>query len=170
MRSYLWELDAPSVSIQKFLRMSSAANAADPVNTWHRRRTGQLGGPQSRAMTLSILTQRLSVRDAGLQELMQGAIMRRPLIVGAIVVSCASCAAPAEVTQIGPNRFSVNVGAMGIEGGEAQARNKALQAAADYCNGQGTQMQLIGLQSKGPVEWGSAAGSATATFECLSHK
>jgi len=79
-----------------------------------------------------------------------------------------ACAAPAEVAQIDPNRYSVSVGAMGIEGGEAQARNKALKTAADYCANLGRQINLLHLESKGPVQWGSAAGSATAAFECTS--
>lgn len=83
------------------------------------------------------------------------------------LIFAADCAAPAQVTQIGPDRYSVNVGAMGIEGGEAAARNKALAAAADYCTNQGRRVSLVNMQSKGPIEWGSAAGSASAEFQCV---
>jgi len=78
------------------------------------------------------------------------------------------CAAPAQVVQIGPDRYSVNVGALGIEGGEAEARNKALAAASSYCAAKGRQLNVTNLDSKGPVEWGSAAGSASVTFQCIS--
>ncbi len=92
--------------------------------------------------------------------------MRRFLLL-VVLLSVGSCAAPADVTEIGPNRYAVNAGAMGIEGGEAAARNKALAAAADYCNQTGRQVNVLNLGSKGPVEWGSAAGSASVVFECL---
>jgi len=87
--------------------------------------------------------------------------------IAVVLVFAVACAAPAQVTQIGPDRYSVNVGAMGIEGGEAAARNKALAAAADYCTQQGRVILLVNMQSKGPVEWGSAAGSASAEFQCV---
>jgi hypothetical protein len=35
----------------------------------------------------------------------------------------ASCAAPAQIVQINPGLYSLSVGALGIEGGEAAARN-----------------------------------------------
>lgn len=93
--------------------------------------------------------------------------MRKTVIVGLSTALLGSCAAPAQVIQIGPDRYSVNVGAMGIEGGEAAARNKALAAASDYCAGMGRQLNELSLQSHGPVEWGSAAGSASVVFQCV---
>jgi len=93
--------------------------------------------------------------------------MRALVISLAVSLVLTGCAAPAEVAQIGPDRYSVSVGAMGIEGGEAAARNKVLAAASDYCAKQGRQLNLVSMQSKGPVEWGSAAGSASAVFQCI---
>lgn len=103
----------------------------------------------------------LAVGDTG------GLHMSKALLVTFLVIALSSCAAPAEVNQIGPNRYAVNVGAMGIEGGEAEAKNKALAAANEYCADLGKQVSLVNLQSRGPVEWGSAAGSASAIFECI---
>jgi len=61
----------------------------------------------------------------------------------------------------------MSVGALGIEGGEAAARNKALAGASAYCAERGQQLSVQTADSKGPVEWGSAAGSATVVFRCV---
>ena len=92
--------------------------------------------------------------------------MKQLFLFVATLLLVTACAAPAEVTQIGPDRYAVNVGAMGIEGGEAQARNKALRAASEYCEKRGEHLNVINLDSRGPVEWGSAAGSASLEFQC----
>ena len=89
----------------------------------------------------------------------------RAMALVALVV--AGCAAPARVVQINPGIYSVSVGALGIEGGEAAARNKAFTAASDYCAGIAHRLDVQDMGSKGPVEWGSAAGSATVVFRCV---
>jgi hypothetical protein len=93
--------------------------------------------------------------------------MKRTIALVLLVAGVGGCAAPAEVVQIGPDRYSVNVGALGIEGGEAEARNKALASASNYCSGIHRQVNVLTLSSKGPVEWGSAAGSASVVFQCI---
>jgi hypothetical protein len=85
----------------------------------------------------------------------------------AVAAALSGCAAPSQVVEIDPGLYSLNVGALGIEGGEAAARNRALVAASAYCTKQGQHLSLQGENSKGPVEWGSAAGSATVTFRCV---
>ena len=93
--------------------------------------------------------------------------MRRSLAIGIVVLlSATGCAAPAQVVQINPGLYSLSVGALGIEGGEAAARNKGLAAASTYCARRGQQLNVQQVDSKGPVEWGSAAGSATVVFRC----
>lgn len=77
------------------------------------------------------------------------------------------CAAESQVVETNPGVYSLSVGALGIEGGEAGARNKALSAASAYCGRDGRKLNLQAQQSHGPVEWGSAAGSATIVFGCL---
>jgi hypothetical protein len=89
------------------------------------------------------------------------------VLIGGVVLALAACAAPARVVEINPGLYSLSVGALGIEGGEAAARNKAFEAAAHYCAEQGRRLSVQDMGSKGPVEWGSAAGSATATFQCI---
>lgn len=84
-----------------------------------------------------------------------------------IVALLAGCAAESQVTEIDSGLYSLNVGALGIEGGEAGARNKALAAAAKYCASTSRHLSLQTQDSHGPVEWGSAAGSATVTFRCV---
>ena len=95
---------------------------------------------------------------------MRTARLARSALVGTLAV--AGCAAPAQVVQINPGLYSLSVGALGIEGGEAAARNKAFTAASNYCANQGHQLNVQNMGSKGPVEWGSAAGSATVMFRC----
>jgi hypothetical protein len=87
----------------------------------------------------------------------------------AVAVITTSCAAPAEVVQIGPGRYLLNVGAMGIEGGEAGARNKAADGASKYCGAMGRQLNVTKLDSRGPsdVLGMSAAGSASIEFQCV---
>jgi hypothetical protein len=99
----------------------------------------------------------------------KAAHVRQIFILGAIAVLVASCAAPAEVVRIGPDRYLLNVGAMGIEGGEAGARNKAATAAAKYCATLGQQLNVTKLDSRGPsdVLGMSAAGSASVEFQCI---
>lgn len=91
--------------------------------------------------------------------------MKRALLIS-LLVSTAGCAAPAQVVQTNPGVYSLSVGAMGVEGGEAGAKNKGLAAASHYCGGLGKRLDVQEISSKGPVEWGSAAGSATITFKC----
>jgi len=93
--------------------------------------------------------------------------MRKLCAALGAVTLLAGCAAPAQVVQIDPHTYSLSVGAMGIEGGEAAARNKALATAAAYCTGLGRQLHLQQESSHGPVEWGSAAGSASVSFQCI---
>jgi len=99
--------------------------------------------------------------------LKRGILVRRSLALGVVLFSAAGCAAPAQVVQINPGLYSLSVGALGIEGGEAGARNKALVAASTYCTGRGQQLNVQKIDSAGPVEWGSAAGSATVVFQCV---
>jgi putative hemolysin len=90
-----------------------------------------------------------------------------PAALAVTLILLMGCAAPAQVVQINPGLYSLSVGALGIEGGEAAARNKALAAASNYCAGQGHQLSVQDIGGKGPVEWGSAAGSATVVFRCI---
>jgi hypothetical protein len=89
--------------------------------------------------------------------------MRARTLLTALAVASlvAACAAPAQIVQISPGLHSLSVGALGSEGGEAAARNQAFLTACQYCVGQGNQLSVQDLGSKGPIEWGSAAGSAT---------
>ena len=92
---------------------------------------------------------------------------KNALLSGALAIALlAGCAAPAQIVQTNPGLYSLSVGALGIEGGEAAARNKALTAASNYCASQGHQLNVQTIGGKGPVEWGSAAGSATVVFQC----
>ena len=93
--------------------------------------------------------------------------MYRFLKIGGVLFLVAGCAAPAQVVQISPGLYSLSLGALGIEGGEAAARNKALVAASTYCAGLGQQLSVQRVDGAGPVEWGSAAGSATVVFQCI---
>jgi hypothetical protein len=93
--------------------------------------------------------------------------MNRYLIIGMVLFSVVGCAAPPQVVQINPGIYSLSVGALGIEGGEAGARNKALAAASNYCAGHKQQLSVQTIDGAGPVEWGSAAGSATVIFQCV---
>jgi hypothetical protein len=92
--------------------------------------------------------------------------MRNWWVLGLVLVG--SCAAQSQVVQINPGIYSLSVGAAGIEGGEAAAKNKALASASAYCSAQGRQLSVQQEDSRGPVDWGSAAGSATVTFRCVS--
>ena len=92
--------------------------------------------------------------------------MKWYLVVVIVLPSIFGCAAAAQVVQIGPGLYSLSVGALGIEGGEAGARNKGLAAASIYCSGRGQQLNVQNINGRGPVEWGSAAGSATVVFRC----
>jgi|GEM_PF-6715652 len=91
----------------------------------------------------------------------------RVIVVGLGCLLMCACAAPSQVVQINPGVYSLSVGALGIEGGEAAARNKALASASTYCAQKGQQLSLEQQSSHGPVEWGSAAGSATVVFHCI---
>jgi putative hemolysin len=95
-------------------------------------------------------------------------MLKRMSTIG-LLAALTGCAAPSQVVEINPGVYSLNVGAMGIEGGEAAARNKALAAASAYCAQKGQQLSLDQQSSHGPVEWGSAAGSASVTFHCVTH-
>jgi len=97
----------------------------------------------------------------------EGASMRRSLLIGGVLTLLAGCAAPSQVVEIDPGVYSLNVGALGIEGWEAAARNKALANASAYCAARGQQLSLQSADSHGPVEWGSAAGSASVVFRCI---
>lgn len=92
--------------------------------------------------------------------------MRKICALGALIL-VAGCAAPSQVIQVQPGVYSLSLGAMGIEGGEAGARNKALTAASNYCAGLGQKLSVQSQDSHGPVEWGSAAGSSTVVFRCV---
>jgi putative hemolysin len=84
--------------------------------------------------------------------------MMRILLPAALAVTLmllTGCAAPAQIVQINPGLYSLSVGALGIEGGEAAARNKALTAASNYCADQGHQLSVQNIGDKGPVEWGA---------------
>jgi hypothetical protein len=85
-------------------------------------------------------------------------------LMAAFLIS--GCAASAKVVQIGPDSYALNVGAMGIEGGEAGARNKGVATAGEFCAKQNRLLNLVKIESKGPVELGSAAGSASLSFRC----
>jgi putative hemolysin len=102
--------------------------------------------------------------------MMKSRLHRRARYVAIVapVMLIAGCAASTQITEVNPGVYAVNVGAMGIEGGETAARNKALAAASSYCAAQGRKLSVQSQQSRGPVEWGSAAGSASVTFACLS--
>jgi hypothetical protein len=89
------------------------------------------------------------------------------VLTWALLLGMTGCAAPSRVVEINPGVYSLSVGAMGIEGGEAAARNKALADAAAYCGAHsGGQLNVQNAESKGPADWGSAAGSATVVFRC----
>lgn len=87
-------------------------------------------------------------------------------LAGFALLSTAGCAAQAQVVQINPGVYSLSVGALGIEGGEAGAKNRAYATEAAYCASQGQQLNVQNEDSHGPVEWGSAAGSASVVFRC----
>lgn len=81
-------------------------------------------------------------------------------------LALASCASPQGVIETNPGVFTLSANALGIEGGEAAARTKALRMASDYCSARGSKLDVQAVATRGPAEWGSRAGSADITFLC----
>ena len=83
------------------------------------------------------------------------------LILGVVV---AGCATTTNVTQIGPDTYSVGANADLARGSEAGANSQALQAASKYCAGMNKKLLVVTDQhARGEVDF---LGNATVQFKC----
>jgi len=97
--------------------------------------------------------------------------VRNTFAVTVMAFVLASCADPAGVIQLGPNRYLFNVGDISIGGAEGWARNKAAEVATNYCEGAGKTLNVTRLESRGPSNALGiyVAGSASVEFQCLAN-
>jgi hypothetical protein len=89
--------------------------------------------------------------------------VKRAIVIAALCTCLTSCIEPAEVTEVGPGRYTVSVQALNIEGGDARAFDKALSTASDTCTQLGLKLNLQSLRTNAM----SVAAGATAVFQCV---
>ncbi|MGD0189824.1 MAG: hypothetical protein ABSD74_03680 [Rhizomicrobium sp.] len=87
----------------------------------------------------------------------------RAVVVVALASFLASCIEPAEVAQIGRERYAVSVQVLNIEGGDAEVFDKALSTASNYCTQLGLKANLESVRTDAM----SVAAGATAVFQCI---
>jgi hypothetical protein len=96
----------------------------------------------------------------------EGEKMSKSIVCASLLVAVLSaCAQSSGVLKMGPDTYTVSVGAAPARGGQIGAKSLAYDEAAKYCTGMKKELLVLNTRAETTTRMG--AGTTELTFRCL---